>query len=184
MDALPSLTDLRSPSTASASSLSPEAEINDNRFHGARLPAFDLNEEKPWHRVAAYLFASGYNTLKDVAEACDVSQPTVRNLLRQPWFQERVNRLLAANGGKDVLALLRSEQINSMVVMVEMRDNVNTPPPVRAGICKDILDRTLGKATQRVLVEESAASDDPVAEARRLESELARSRERSLEGEP
>jgi hypothetical protein len=182
VESLPSLTELRVQATALASSLSPEAEINDNRFHGSRPPAFDLSEEKPWHRLAAYLFASGYNSLKDVAAACEVSEPTVRNLMRQPWFQERVNRLLAANGGKDIMALLRSEQLNSMLVMIELRDNLNTPPPVRAGVCKDILDRTLGKATQRIQVEETPSSDDPVAEARRLENELARSRERQ-EGE-
>jgi hypothetical protein len=128
--------------------------------------------------MAAYLFASGYTSTKDVAAACEVSSPTVLNLLRQDWFQERVTKLMAENGGKDIMAMLRSEQFNSMVVMVEMRDDKNTPPPVRAGICKDILDRTLGKATQRIQVEETPASDDPVAEARRLEDELARSRER------
>lgn len=182
MESLPSLTEIKTRFTAPASALSPEAATNDGRLHGSKQPAFILSEEKPWHRLAAYLFASGYNSMKDVASACEVTEPTVRNLLRQAWFQERVTKLLADNGGRDIMALLRSEQFNSLVVMIEMRDDKNTPPPVRAGVCKDILDRTLGKATQRIQVEESPSSDDPVAEARRLESELARSRERQ-EGE-
>jgi hypothetical protein len=181
VDGLPSLTEVRARVTAPASALSPEAEINENRFHGTRPPTFELSEEKPWHRWAAYLFASGYNSMKEVASACQVSEPTVRNLLRQPWFQERVTKLMAVNGGKDIMAMLRAEQFNSMIVMIEIRDNKNTPAPVRANICKDILDRTLGKAVQRIQTEDVTASDDPVAEAHRLEEELARSRERSGE---
>lgn len=101
--------------------------------------------------------------------------------MRQAWFQERVTRLLADNGGKDIMALLKAEQFNSLVVMVELRDDRKIAAPVRAGICRDILDRTLGKPTQRVEISGESPSDDPVAEARRLEEELARSRERTGE---
>jgi hypothetical protein len=85
--------------------------------------------------------------------------------------------LLAENGGKDIMALMRAEQFNSLVVMIDIRDDVKMPPVVRANICRDILDRTLGKPVQRIETAENPTSDDPVAEARRLKEELARSRE-------
>jgi hypothetical protein len=174
----PTLSELKERTTAPASNLSPEAEISSSRFHGLRPPKFELLQEFPWHRQAAYFFATGCMNIKQVADACDVTEPTIRNLLRQPWFQDRVTKLMAENGGRDIMALLKAEQFNSLVVMVTLRDSDKTPPPVRAGICRDILDRTLGKPIQRIETDDKTFSDDPVAEARQLKEELARSRER------
>jgi hypothetical protein len=61
--------------------------------------------------------------------------------------------------------------------MLDLRDDTKSPPIVRANICRDILDRTLGKPVQRIENSDMTPSDDPVAEARRLKEELARSRE-------
>lgn len=172
---LPTLKELR---TKLASELSPEHQANEHRLHGTRPPNYVLTEERPWHRVAAYLFATGAVSIRDVARACDVTEPTVRNLLRQVWFQERVTTLMAENGGKDIMALFKAEQFNSLITLIELRDNNKTPAPVRANICQDILNRTLGKPIQRIETEAKLTSDDPVAEAHRLKDELARSRER------
>ena len=149
----------------------------DWHLFGRKPVLYELQEERPWHRIAAYFFATGATTIKQVADACEVNKDTMRNLLRQPWFQERVTKLLAENGGKDILSLLRSEQINSLIVMTQLRDDPKVPPAVRAGVCKDILDRTLGKAIQRIETSETTFSDDPVAEARQLKEQLARQKE-------
>jgi hypothetical protein len=171
---LPTLKELRT-TTAPASELAPDVQVNPDHLHGTRPPQWDLEVEQPWHRIAAYLFATGCTSCKQVAEIIgDINEKTVRNLLRQKWFQERVTKLLAENGGKDIMALLRAEQFNSLVVMIDIRDDAKNPPVVRAGICRDILDRTLGKPVQRIETAESPTSDDPVAEARRLKEELAR----------
>lgn len=178
MPQLPTLDELKLSGTQSASSLSPEAQINENRFHGTPPPARILREEKAWHRSAAYLFATGCVSTHDVAVACDVQDATIRNLLRQDWFQERVTQLMAANGGKDIMSMFRAEQFRTLAVLLDLRDNKSTPAPVKFNVCRDILDRTLGKPVQRIETEDKTQSDDPVAEARRLEEELARSRER------
>jgi hypothetical protein len=177
---IPTLKELRTGVvTAPASELSPDVQVNPDHLHGTRPPLWDLDTEQPWHRIAAYLFATGCTNCKQVAEIIgDIDERTVRNLLRQKWFQERVTKLLAENGGKDIMALLRAEQYNSLIVMIDIRDDSKMPPVVRKDICKDILDRTLGKPVQRIETAESPTSDDPVAEARRLKEELARSRER------
>jgi hypothetical protein len=149
----------------------------DWHLFGRKPVLYELQEERPWHRIAAYFFATGATTIKQVADACEVNKDTMRNLLRQPWFQERVTKLLAENGGKDILSLLRSEQINCLIVMTQLRDDKNTPAAVKAGICRDILDRTLGKAIQRIETSDTTFSDDPVAEARQLKEQLARQKE-------
>jgi len=114
---------------------------------------------------------------KEVAEAVQHTEATVRNVLRQPWFQERVTKLMADNGGKDIMAMLKAEQFNSLVTLITLRDDAKAPPVVRANISQDILNRTLGKPIQRIETDNTMHSDDPVAEARRLKEELARSRE-------
>ena len=179
MSDLPTLKELKQngQQTAPASFLSPEAQISETKFHGTRPPKYALTEEKPWHRTAAYFFATGCMSTRDVANACEVTEPTVRNLLRQPWFQERVTTLMAENGGKDIMAMLKAEQFNSLVTLIEIRDSEKAPFVVRANVSKDILDRTLGKPVQRIETEDKTVSDDPVAEAHRLKEELARSRE-------
>jgi hypothetical protein len=176
VEQLPTLKELRSGQvTAPASELSPEVQVNPDLLHGTRPPDWEVTAEQPWHRIAAYLFSTGCTSCKQVAEIIgDVNEKTVRNLLKQKWFQERVTKLLAENGGKDIMALLRSEQFASLIVMIDIRDDQKQPPAVRANICRDILDRTLGKPVQRIETNENPQSDDPVAEARRLREELTR----------
>lgn len=161
--------------TAPANMLS--AESLSARLHGSKPPKFELVTEKPWHRAAALMFAAGAVTAKEVAEAFGVSVPTVYNVMRQPWFQERVTGLMAEHGGRDIMALFRAEGFNSLVTLVEIRDEPKTPPAVKRASCVDILDRAFGKPTQRVEHSEDPTSADPVAEVRRLEEENARRRE-------
>jgi hypothetical protein len=177
-DELPTIDELKSKtqSTAPASNLSPEAENNFNRLHGMPAPITELFYELPWHRTAAYFFATGVMSTPEVAQACNKDTRTVRNLLRQPWFQERVTKLLAETGGKDIMALFKAEQLNTFAVMLDLRDDDKTPAPVKFNVCRDILDRTLGKPVQRIETQDKTESDDPVAEARRLEEELNRTR--------
>lgn len=176
MSQLPTLDELKG-ATLPASELSAETENNPDRLHGwSRRPEYVLTHEKPWHRAAAYLFATGCVSTREVATACNVSEPTVRNLLRHDWFQERVTKLMGENGGKDIMSMFRAEQFRTLAVLLDLRDNLTTPAPVKFNVCRDILDRTLGKPVQRIETEDKTQSDDPVAEAKRLEEELQRTR--------
>jgi hypothetical protein len=83
---------------------------------------------------------------------------------------------MAENGGKDIMSMFRAEQFRTLAVLLDLRDNKETPAPVKFNVCRDILDRTLGKPVQRIETEDKTQSDDPVAEAKRLEEELSRTR--------
>ena len=122
---------------------------NNGVFVGARSPMWELEHEQAWHRIAAYLFATGA-TAKRVATIIGKSQPAVQNLLRQVWFQKIVNELMAQEGRKDIARLFQAEQYSSLVTMIELRDDVEVPAAVRLNSAKDILDRAMGKPTQRV----------------------------------
>lgn len=162
--------------TAPASNLSPEASISVERLHGNKPPAYEIVEEKPWHYAAALMFARGEVTAKEVAQAFGVSPPTVRNLLRQPWFHERVTQLMVEHGGRDIIQLFKAEGYNSLVTLVEIRDDPKMPPAVRSSNARDILDRALGKPIQRIEQSNLPTSGDPVGEVKRLEEANVRLR--------
>ncbi len=146
--------------------------MNNGRFHGTRPPHHVIEEEIPWHRTAAYMFGvAGMVTIKDVAEACGVDPATVSNLLRQPWFQERVTEL-QGRSGKDIMELFRAEQFSSLATLVDIRDDPKASKRDRLTSAINILDRALGKPTQRIEQSSIPVSADPVDEVRRLEESL------------
>lgn len=153
--------------------------ILDDKFMGVKEPMWDLDKEQPWHRMAAFAFALGA-TAKDVAHRLGRSEPAVQNLLRQKWFQKEVTQIMAEYGARDVMDMFRAEQFNSLVTLVEMRDNVRVPAAARITCARDILDRALGKPVQRVETANVVTSDDPVAEVERLEQEVNRMRPQEL----
>ena len=146
-------------------------------LHGRSLPTGGevRKFEQPWHRAAAYLFAAG-KSRKEVAAACDVTPAAVTQLLKNPWFQELVTGIMAESGLDAVETLLKGESINSLNVLIELREDTATPRAVRAAISQDILNRTLGKPVQRIESDTTVRSGDPVGEAQRLAEENARLR--------
>ena len=156
--------------------------LNSGVFVGARDPKWTLEHEQPWHRMCAHFFATG-DTVKGVANKMGKSLPAVHNLLRQPWFQKMVTQLMAEAGAKDISKLFHAEQFNNYSVITEIRDSPNTPTALKLKAAMDMLDRSMGKATQRVEVARETVSDDPVAEFERLETENKRLRN-ELKGQP
>jgi hypothetical protein len=147
----------------------------DDEFMGVKAPMWNLNKEQPWHRMAAFGFARGAS-IRDVASSLGKSELAVQNLLRQPWFQSEVTKIMKEYGAKDIIEIFRNEQFNSLTTLVELRDNPEVPPAARVACARDILDRALGKPTVRVETMHMAPSEDPVAEAEKLTQELKRLR--------
>lgn len=160
--------------TAPASFLTPEA-FGLNRLHGHSAATHEVQKEQPWHRQAAHLFATGTLSAKAVAELLEKEPETVRNLLKNGWFQERVTAIMAENGtGADVMALFRAEATASLATLIELRDDTKCPKAVRRASAIDILDRGYGKPKIFVESSEGPRSEDPVAERDRLLKENER----------
>ena len=148
----------------------------DPHFVGTKEPMWELNSEQAWHKVAAIIFASG-KSAREVARLLDRSEPAVQNLTRQKWFQAQVTEMIVELGGsRDIMKLIQGEQFNSLNTLVEMRDNPRVPSASRIQCARDILDRGLGKPTQRIEMSHEVHSDDPVAEVEKLEQENNRLR--------
>jgi transposase-like protein len=136
-------------------------------------PPRETRVEKPWHRAAAYMFARG-STIKEVANALELTSVTVSNALKQPWFQQNVMELMAEKGAEDILELFRAEQFNSLITLVELRDSEDVSPTVKLNAAKDILDRALGKPTQRIEATLPQPTTNPADEERQLQIENER----------
>ena len=140
-----------------------------------------IQREKPWHRKAALLTAGGYS-VSEIAEILDYGVEAVRAVQRTPWFQSEVTRCLEKAGGEDIVALFKSKVLNALNVECEILDNPQVSPAVRANIAKNQIERVFGKATQRIEVDSTVRSGDPVAEVEALEREVAALRNAQMGG--
>ncbi len=132
--------------------------------------------EKPWHRHAAHYLAAGY-TPKQIAKECDVTVQAVRQLQLRPQFQANVTKIIEAYGfDVDVMKQFKAEIGQSLQTLVDIRDDVNAPKAVRANIAFGILERVLGKATQKVEFSGNTNAD-PVAEWESIENQNKSMRE-------
>jgi hypothetical protein len=87
-----------------------------------------------------------------------------------------VIELMEANGQNDLMALFKAELLNSHNILVELRDNPQVSPVVRANIANTMIERIYGKATQRIETSPTANISDPLAEEQRLREENERLR--------
>jgi hypothetical protein len=91
---------------------------------------------------AAVMYAMGSSN-GDIARAHGKSPQAVSNLFHQKFFQKRVTELMAANR-RDIVDLFKAERFNTLDVLIEMRDNPETPAHTRALVCRELLDRSIG----------------------------------------
>lgn len=162
----------------------------DVALHNSQEPNLNIVKEKPEHRFIAILRAQGYS-LKDIfvqmgGELDDKGQPKsgtgqysypwLSQINRQPWFTRQVTRMLEESGKDKISARLEAEAMNSVDEIVRLRDEAESEQ-VRCKAAQDLLDRHLGKATQRVeskaevthakVAEEDAAIDRQIHELER-----------------
>jgi hypothetical protein len=153
----------------------PATSVLPRTFHGERSEKNHRVFEQPWHRLAATLLASG-RSQKEAAVLCGVTKECLNQVFRTPWFQTMVIELMEANGQNDIMALFKSELLNSHNTLIELRDNPQTSPAVRANISLSFIERIYGKATQRIETSPTANIADPLAEEQRLREENERLR--------
>lgn len=153
----------------------PDAPVALGRLHNRSAPLNHVISEQPWHTVAAQHFATGVYNARQISGMCGHGYNTVLNLLRQPWFQQKVELYQREFcGAQDVMAMFRAEVVPSLVTLIELRDNPETPASVARACATDIIHQVIGKPTMKVETTEIVHSEDPVAEVARLEAENIR----------
>lgn len=134
-------------------------------------PDIEIQREKPEHRIIVLLKAQGFSNT-EISAHVGMGKEQVGRVLRQPWARQRLLDLLAEKGGSLVEKFLSGETMDSLHTLVEIRDDKNVHPSVRASTANAILDRALGKAIQKT-VNLNAATEIPLE---RLDHELEKLR--------
>lgn len=128
-----------------------ECELRDHRtdgLSGIAPPPLELKKENNAHRIMLYLAAAG-NNVSEIAGITGYTPQHVSTITRQEWFQKQLAGLLEESGKPVIDQLLQSEAKNSLNVLLALRDGVATPPAVKMNCAFNILDRVLGKPTQK-----------------------------------
>lgn len=135
--------------TTSFDSAASEYNVSKEALHGDTPPSQALSHEQPVHILMCYMQASG-KTIAEIAQATGYSVGGVRVITKQPWFRKRFLRITSEAGKNQVESFLASETMNSLEVLVQIRDDETEKGPTRVTAANSILDRALGKAVQHV----------------------------------
>lgn len=112
-------------------------------------PNLAIVHEKPEHRVMVMCKAQGMANA-DIAKQFGYTQAWVSQVLRQPWARKLLVELLQQCGVEAVQQALQGAALDSVFKLIDLRDNKETPPNVQANCAINILDRILGKPTQKI----------------------------------
>lgn len=136
-----------------------------------------LLHESPEHREVVLLRLAGYSQ-HEIAAQTGYNRATVSIILRQPWARQRILAHLQEKHA-NLFEYIEREAAQSLVTLVELRDDPNTPASVRSSNCNSILDRYMGKAPQTVNVNKAnvpATAEDAERRLAALRAEEARLR--------
>lgn len=139
-------------------------------LHNSRPPTTELQKEKPIHRTAAYMIASGVK-LRTVAAELGVAEATVSNWLRTPWFQANVTQIIDSEFSGEITQMLKSAAASAVIVQMDLMQNA-VSEQVKLKAAQDLLDRYRGKPTNFVHQTNHQLSEAPDQEIKRLEEEL------------
>lgn len=140
---------------------------SDVDLHNPSMPNFEIQKETPEHRFLLYLFAQGNSTIevfqhmggqltpngKPIPGTGRWSYHWLCQIRRQSWFRNQLTAFLHEMGKDLVQAKLQTELLPSLEVVVEIRDDPDAPSATRLNAANSLIDRFLGKPTQRVVTE-------------------------------
>ena len=151
------------------SSVEEALEERPDVFFNRKDPNLRLLHEKPEHRIAIMLKAQGKSN-NEIADLTGYSVAWVSQIMRQPWAQERILQILKEAGSDVIGSLLASTAEDSIFQIVKLRDT-SEDDAVKLRASQDLLDRYLGKPTQRV--ESNAQVTHFNGDVEKLEKDLA-----------
>lgn len=153
-------------------------------FHGQKEPNLEIKTERPEHRFIAYLRAQGKSVLeiflhfggqvdvqrKPISGTGEYSYAWLSQICRQPWFQARVVAIMQDAGLDIVQKTLEMEVLPSIQKLVELREC--GVKPVEKSAADSLLDRFLGKPTQKIETEQTIKHGRLEDDAEKITSEL------------
>lgn len=135
----------------------------------------DVQSEKPWHRLAIMLAASGH-TVTEIANKLERTVCWVSILLRQPWARERLIHEINLAGRDEIETILKGAGAPALRKVIALSESAASEQ-VALAASREVLDRLLGKAVQKIETKQQVFHTDMNAldaEIAQLEAEEAR----------
>ena len=137
-------------------------------------PAVVVLSEKPEHRMILYLKLQGQSN-KEIATLTGYTVTWVRNIIKQPWFRKVFTQEAQTAGLDAVERFLEGEVLESLEVIREIRDNLGQKGNTRLAAANALLDRHLGRPTQKVITDNTHRNAaDLSTEANEVDQEITR----------
>lgn len=169
---------LYSNSPLSGSDVEQDYENNPDALFNSKEPNLAVKHEKPEHRIVLFLKAQGLSN-REISERTGYTQPWISQLLRQPWARERLIKEISSQGRDAVSEVIKAAAEDSVWTLIDVRDTAPRPSDKLAA-ANSLLDRFLGKPTQKVEQTLKELPADPAALQKELE--LLRQEESRLRG--
>lgn len=150
-----------------------------DRLSNDKPPNLTILHERPEHRIMVYLKAQGLSN-KEIADRCGYGYQWVCQIVRQPWFRQAFLEETKSAGRDAVETFLKGETMNSIVTLVEIRDDTEAKEATRVAAANAILDRALGRPTQHIKTEHMPSNTDAQQEMEKLEQELSELKKRQV----
>ena len=133
----------------SKSIIDPNSAAAKTPLFGQRDPHYAIKHERYEHRVVCFLKAEGYSN-REIADKMELSPVAVSNIVRQPWAQQTILEIIQTKGGDAVQRLLEGAAADSVLRLIEERDNEQARPEARIMAADKLLDRLYGKPNQPI----------------------------------
>lgn len=156
-------------------------------LHNAREPYIDYQREQARHRAVVEMKATGQWTNIQIAQQLNYTAVTVSNVLRQPWAQELLVKLMREQGNSEREIVYEMLEGLTIEAVNKQRDLLSLPiegeegcPEIVRKTSNDILNRVYGTPTQHLETHRGQDLDSLSDEelAKRL-SELRRTGQRN-----
>jgi hypothetical protein len=110
---------------------------------------FTILREKPVHATMAAMAANGYDSI-EIGKHLGYSAKYVRDILNQPFAQDRMIGIAEKNSREEIKAFLEAEIMPSLNIIKSIAHNVAVAPAVRGNMANLLVERFLGKAVQPI----------------------------------
>lgn len=162
--------------------------MGDDAPHNPRPPAVPIMKERTEHTFLAYKFAQGLGVKQvfldlggqwnnelntPVSGTGNFCYQTLLNLRQQPWFLARIHKILQDNGADHVQSALLAELPTAIDVARDVMNNPEEKGTTRLSAAAWFFDRALGKAQQKISIENTKSVDDFEQDAEALQRELS-----------
>jgi len=120
-----------------------------SELFNSKDPNLVILHEKPEHRLLLWMKAQGASN-KEISEQSGYTYPWLSQLFRQPWAQQRLIEMMDQCGRNRVSTMIASAAEDSVMTLIELRDDEDTPAVVRKSSAEYLINRFLGTPTQQV----------------------------------